>query len=177
MHPFHAPAAVTALLALSPLLAQAADGDSAFAVRGSISAGSAWRTAERDANLIQRTNGSAAGIPANAPHGRNQDDGNLNFDKGDTLSRVVKGFLHLACSIILLKQVYNFGDLIFVSFSLFTHDAQLAVIEKLSEPQQGFCIYLFPSAQQYSNMGKFFKYIFRKPGIKQVGYRHLIDVL
>ncbi len=96
MHPFHAPAAVTALLALSPLLAQAADGDSAFAVRGSISAGSAWRTAERDANLIQRTNGSAAGIPANAPHGRNQDDGNLNFDKGDTLSRVVKGFLHLA---------------------------------------------------------------------------------
>ena len=77
MHPFHAPAAVTALLALSPLLAQAADGDSAFAVRGSISAGSAWRTAERDANLIQRTNGSAAGIPANAPHGRNQDDGNL----------------------------------------------------------------------------------------------------
>ena len=34
MHPFHAPAAVTALLALSPLLAQAADGDSAFAVRG-----------------------------------------------------------------------------------------------------------------------------------------------
>ena len=96
MHPFHAPAAVTALLALSPLLAQAADGDSAFAVRGSISAGSAWRTAERDANLIQRTNGSAAGIPANAPHGRNQDDGNLNFDKGETLSRVVKGFLHLA---------------------------------------------------------------------------------
>lgn len=91
MYQDHARRAGVALLIVPPLVS-AAEADAPFTIRGSASVGTAWRTAERDPNLIQRTNGAAAGVPGNAPHGRNQDDGNLNFDKGDTVSRVLKGY-------------------------------------------------------------------------------------
>jgi len=57
-----------------------------------LGAGSAWRTTGRDPNLLPAANANLAGLDHGATHGRNQDDGNLNFDRGDRISTVIKGF-------------------------------------------------------------------------------------
>lgn len=61
-----------------------------------LSAGATWRTQERDRRLIAQGNlgpeyapgGSLENIGAST---NNYDDGNLNFEKGDTVSKIVKG--------------------------------------------------------------------------------------
>ncbi|MCK0164310.1 DUF1302 domain-containing protein [Marinobacter sp. S6332] len=57
-----------------------------------LSAGAGWRVAERDQRLIAQ--GNLGPQFANTTQGastNNYDDGNLNFDKGDTYSKIVKG--------------------------------------------------------------------------------------
>ncbi|MDX1451540.1 MAG: DUF1302 domain-containing protein [Oleiphilaceae bacterium] len=49
-----------------------------------LSAGASWRAEDRDPKLVGVGNGGEGGSI-------NSDDGNLNFDKGDTYSRIVKG--------------------------------------------------------------------------------------
>ncbi|AKO51776.1 peptide ABC transporter substrate-binding protein [Marinobacter psychrophilus] len=49
-----------------------------------LSAGATWRTENRDKGLVGLGNGGTASST-------NYDDGNLNFDKGDTVSKLVKG--------------------------------------------------------------------------------------
>lgn len=58
------------------------DVDAAFDT--TLSAGATWRTEEADKRLIGQGNGGTASTT-------NYDDGNLNFDKGETVSKVVKG--------------------------------------------------------------------------------------
>lgn len=64
---------------------------SPFVFNGQFSLGTAVRTDSRDPKLLPSGNAAAVGATGLAPAGRNQDDGNLNYDKGDTVSTVLKG--------------------------------------------------------------------------------------
>ncbi len=68
-------------------------GDVSVAVHGVIGAGTAVRTQSPDPALIPQANGAAAGVVGTAFGGRNQDDGNLNFRRGDAVSSVFKGLI------------------------------------------------------------------------------------
>src|SRR5687768_2475389 len=89
------------LLALGTLSAHAAETELAggkLSVKGSITAGMAYRTRSRDSDLLADVNSSQVGIVGTSltpTTGRNQDDGNLNFDKGEAVSQVVNGYLSL----------------------------------------------------------------------------------
>ena len=71
-------------------------GDVEAQINTTLSAGVGWRMSDRDERLIAQGNlgpeyapgGSKANIGAST---NNYDDGNLNFEKGDTYSKVVKG--------------------------------------------------------------------------------------
>src|SRR5690554_5553953 len=57
-----------------------------------LSAGAGWRVAERDQRLIAQVNlGPQFANTTQGASTNNYDDGNLNFDKGDTYSKIVKG--------------------------------------------------------------------------------------
>ncbi|WP_150909774.1 DUF1302 domain-containing protein [Marinobacter halotolerans] len=82
-------------------------GDVEGSLNTTLSAGATWRVTERDKRLIAEGNlgpefapnpTSAGPNPASDPalqnvaaSSNNFDDGNLNFDKGDTVSKIVKG--------------------------------------------------------------------------------------
>ena len=96
------------VLLASGALACHADDDAAaggkLIVKGSITAGVAYRTVSQDPALLANVNSSLVGIPGTAltpTTGRNQDDGNLNFSKSDPVSEVVNGYLSLE---------YRYGD-------------------------------------------------------------------
>ncbi len=85
-----------AALALLPAAAFCAEfplGEAVLDVRGALTLGTAVRTEARDAALLWNNNSSLIGVAGTAPGGRNQDDGNLNFDKGDAVSTVLKGYV------------------------------------------------------------------------------------
>ncbi|NJD32297.1 MAG: DUF1302 domain-containing protein [Gammaproteobacteria bacterium] len=74
-------------------------GDGKLRVSGAAFVGTAIRTARQDPTLLPDVNSSLLGIRGDsvAPGaGRNQDDGNLNFNRGDPVSTVFKGYLSLA---------------------------------------------------------------------------------
>jgi hypothetical protein len=95
------------LLASGALACHAEDDAAAggkLIVKGSVTAGVAFRTVSQDTDLLANVNSSLVGIPGTAltpTTGRNQDDGNLNFNKSDPVSEVVNGYLSLA---------YRYGD-------------------------------------------------------------------
>jgi len=106
-HPIANRLAAFVLLA-SLTLASHADDDAAaggkLIVKGSITAGIAYRTVSQDTDLVANVNSSLVGIPGTAltpTTGRNQDDGNLNFSKSDPVSEVVNGYLSVE---------YRYGD-------------------------------------------------------------------
>ena len=90
---------VFAALAAGIASAQAGDAEPAagkLAVKGSVTLGTAYRSVSQDSDLVSNVNGSQVGIPGTAitsSTGRNQDDGNLNFSKGDAVSQVLNGYL------------------------------------------------------------------------------------
>jgi hypothetical protein len=70
-----------------------------FRINGSAYFGSAVRTVHQDPTLLPDVNSSLLGIRGDsvAPGaGRNQDDGNLNFNRRDAVATVLKGYLSLA---------------------------------------------------------------------------------
>lgn len=74
-------------------------GEGKLTVAGSAYAGTAIRTDEQDPKLLANANSSLVGIAGNAvtpAAGRNGDDGNLNFDRGDPVASVLKGYLSLS---------------------------------------------------------------------------------
>jgi hypothetical protein len=93
---------VSLMLVLGTMSAHAADYELAgdkLNVRGSITAGTAYRTVSQDTTLTPNVNSSQVGIVGTAitpSAGRNQDDGNLNFNRGAPVSEVVNGYLSLA---------------------------------------------------------------------------------
>jgi hypothetical protein len=90
-----------AAAATAGVSARAADFDVAdgkLSLKGSVTLGAAWRTVSQDTNLLANVNSSLIGIPGTTitpSTGRNQDDGNLNFGKGDPVSQVVNGYVSL----------------------------------------------------------------------------------
>lgn len=62
-----------------------------FSFKGQLSLGTAVRTDSRDADLLVPGNASAIGSGGQASAGRNQDDGNLNYARGDRIATVLKG--------------------------------------------------------------------------------------
>ena len=72
--------------------------DGKLGVTGSVVYGVAIRTATQDCELIPNVNASLVGLTGCAitPNaGKNQDDGNLNFSRGDVWANVLKGYLSL----------------------------------------------------------------------------------
>ena len=92
---------VSLMLVLGTVSAHAADYELAgdkLNVRGSITAGTAYRTVSQDTTLTPNVNSSQVGIVGTAitpSAGRNQDDGNLNYSKGHPVSQVVNGYLSM----------------------------------------------------------------------------------
>jgi hypothetical protein len=82
--------------------AQGADhklGEGKLSVTGSTYVGTTVRIDQQDPKLLADANSSLVGIPGNAvtpSAGRNGDDGNLNFDRGDQVAAVLKGYLSLS---------------------------------------------------------------------------------
>lgn len=64
-------------------------------VKGSVYAGTVIRTSDRDAELMPAANASEVGVDGSAGGGKNQDDGNLNFKKGEPVSTALKGHIDL----------------------------------------------------------------------------------
>lgn len=60
------------------------DNSTALQISSQISFGASWRTEKADPRFIALVNGGTGATPTT-------DDGNLNFDKGDTFSKIVKG--------------------------------------------------------------------------------------
>lgn len=74
-------------------------GEGKLSITGSTYLGTALRTDEQDRKLLADANSALVGIPGNAvtpSAGRNGDDGNLNFDRGDQVASVLKGYLSLS---------------------------------------------------------------------------------
>src|SRR6516162_2736133 len=74
---------VAALVATGALAEEYKIGDVDVSVSGAVTAGSEIRTTSRNPAYIFAPNGQRAGIPATALSGSNQDDGNLNYGKGE----------------------------------------------------------------------------------------------
>lgn len=68
-------------------------GEAQARIGGVLSAGTAVRMQSPDSQLVPVPNGAASGVPGSAPAGRNQDDGNLNFRRGEPVSTVLKALL------------------------------------------------------------------------------------
>lgn len=89
-------------LLMFPVLPRAAEyelGNGKLRITGSVYFGTALRVERQDPQLLPDVNSSLLGIRGDsvAPGaGRNQDDGNLNFNRGDPVATVIKGYLSLA---------------------------------------------------------------------------------
>ncbi len=64
-------------------------------INGSAQVGTVLRTSDRDAEILPGANATEVGETGSAPGGKNQDDGNLNFEKGEPVSTTLKGMLNL----------------------------------------------------------------------------------
>jgi hypothetical protein len=64
-------------------------------ISGQISFGTSERMENPSAELVNAANAGVVGVTGSAPGGRNIDDGNLNYKKGDTVSSVLKGVVNL----------------------------------------------------------------------------------
>lgn len=81
------------LFAAAVMPVQAADfelGDFDLSVNSTVSVGTAFRTQGPDGKLIASSNVTEDGIRGRAPSSTT-DDGNLNFNKGDTYTTIIKG--------------------------------------------------------------------------------------
>ncbi len=89
--------AVRATLALAAVLAcQYASAQApGVKISGGVSYGVGIRAQDPNPDLLFVNNAPAAGLASTNTAGRNQDDGNMNYRKGDVFSNVVKGFLDL----------------------------------------------------------------------------------
>lgn len=92
------PLAAAVALCVQPALTSAADFDLAggtLSVKGNVVLGTVQRADRRDSALLPAANAALVGVTGTAPGGKNQDDGNLNFDRGDAVSTTLKGLLEL----------------------------------------------------------------------------------
>lgn len=81
------------LFAAAVMPVQAANfqiGDFDLSVNSTVSAGTSFRVEGQDAALVSRNNTTAGGVRGTG-FSNTGDDGNLNFQKGDTFSTIIKG--------------------------------------------------------------------------------------
>ncbi len=64
-------------------------------VSGRVTYGTAWRTEAPDPQLLVVYNAAAVGLTGYANGGQNTDDANLNFRRGDAITRALKGYIDL----------------------------------------------------------------------------------
>jgi hypothetical protein len=109
-------AAAAATLLAGPAASADFDlGGGRLSVGGSVFFGTVIRTDDRNAELIPAPNAAIVGTTGAGVGGKNQDDGNLNFAKGDAVSRAIKGMLQLAYqregygAVAQLKGWYDFA--------------------------------------------------------------------
>lgn len=90
---------LAALLGL-PLTSQAAiefeENGIATKITGGVSYGIGMRTDDRDQKLVDKRNAKTIGWNIYNNLGRNSDDSNLNYDKGDVFTNVITGFVNIA---------------------------------------------------------------------------------
>jgi hypothetical protein len=90
-------AAAAVALAVCPAIGADFDLDGGkLSVKGSVTLGAAYRTKNQDTDLLANVNSSLVGITGTsltASSGRNLDDGNLNFNKGDPVAQVLNAYL------------------------------------------------------------------------------------
>lgn len=67
--------------------------DGKLSIKGSVFLGTVNRTDSRDPELIASPNAALVGATSTNAGGKNQDDGNLNFNKGNAVSKTIKGSL------------------------------------------------------------------------------------
>lgn len=84
----------TALM-LAAVLGSAQAQEAGVRIEGGVSYGVGVRAQDPTPDLLYVHNAAAAGLASANTTGRNQDDGNLNYRKGDVYSHVVKGFADL----------------------------------------------------------------------------------
>jgi hypothetical protein len=70
-------------------------GGGRLGVKGNVTVGTVVRADGREAELLPAANAALVGATGIAPGGKNQDDGNLNFDRGDAVSTALKAMLEL----------------------------------------------------------------------------------
>ncbi|MES2489941.1 MAG: DUF1302 family protein [Pseudomonadota bacterium] len=93
--PAQAPASVAAPAAATPKTAAAPAAKDGFTASGSVYFGTVLRTTDADPELLFSGNAAAIGGTGTSNSGKNQDDGNLNFQKWSPVSTTVKGMLEL----------------------------------------------------------------------------------
>jgi len=99
-------------------------------VTGAIFAGTLIRTDKPDPEVLPDNNSRLVGIKGGAitpSAGRNQDDGNLNFKKGDAVSTVLKGYLSIE---------YKLGEFGAVLSGKAWHDYALTSQKAVGQPEQ-----------------------------------------
>lgn len=92
------PLAAAVVLCVQPAVTSAADFELAggkLNVKGNVVLGTVQRADGRAPELLPAANAALVGATGTAPGGKNQDDGNLNFDRGDAVSTTLKGLLEL----------------------------------------------------------------------------------
>jgi len=67
-------------------------GGARLSTKATLTFGQAVRDSERNPEVLNRLNALAVQTVGTSAGGRNQDDGNLNFDKGDPVSTVLKAY-------------------------------------------------------------------------------------
>jgi hypothetical protein len=74
-------------------------GDVQVTVSGAATAGTAIRTEQPNPAIVPLSNAAAVGLFGAAMGGRNQDDGNLNFRRGDAVATVAKGMVQVEAKV------------------------------------------------------------------------------
>ncbi|NHZ91707.1 DUF1302 family protein [Massilia sp. CCM 8733] len=90
----HVHAAFTAAVLASALPAYALETQ----VSGRLSFGASFRTEDPAAHMLVAYNAQALGLSGLASAGQNSDDANLNFRRGDAVTRALKGYVDLAAA-------------------------------------------------------------------------------
>ena len=70
-------------------------GDVHMTIGGTVATGTVIRTEKPDPLLVPQANGAALGLVGIPLGGRNTDDGNLNYRRGDGVSTVTKGMIEV----------------------------------------------------------------------------------
>ena len=87
-----------AAFAAAPAWAEAPDEQGRLIVHGTVSFGYAKRTTAQDTSLLPKTDAALVGITGQLPPpstGRNQDDGDLNFNRGDAVAEVFRAYVFM----------------------------------------------------------------------------------